>query len=605
MGICDTATGTCICRTGFTGAACERMECGSACNGRGTCESMKNFAIEMDPGAGSTYSYTAMWDSEMMHGCSCDDGFSGYDCSLFDCPSGDDPLTTTDDAGVTQANEVQQVTCTATDGTFTLTFRGFTTGPISYDATSAEVTAAIEALPSISSDYESGVSVGYSGITATACTSGGHAWTVEFLQDFNDLPLLVEDDSNLTPPAAIDPMVIVEVTAGTKEDDVCSNRGICDTKTGSCTCETGYDTGNGLDPAVRGYGQRGDCGYVTQTITSCVGEIQCSGHGTCSGDPTYRCECNSGWTGATCADRLCPQGRPWFAHPTATDEAHLDTDRQECSNRGTCDRTTGLCVCDANFEGSACNLLSCMDPGDGVCNNKGQCLSLEQLAELAEVNGDAAGFSYGQVPNSVQTWDYEMIQGCYCEDGYMGYDCTQRSCAYGDDPLTIGQVNEVQQISCQDAAMDGTFQLTFRQQQTVTISVGDTIADVQAALEALTTITSVTVAQSSPSATGVSICSASGVSFTVEFLYPTSDVPDMTISSVSIDSISLIETLKGTKEYDECSNRGICDRETGDCTCFDGFGASDGQGNDGSIANCGHVEPIVDSEAVERLMGGG
>lgn len=34
------------------------------------------------------------WDSEMQHACICDPGYFGMDCSMRDCPRGDDPLTT-------------------------------------------------------------------------------------------------------------------------------------------------------------------------------------------------------------------------------------------------------------------------------------------------------------------------------------------------------------------------------------------------------------------------------------------------------------------------------------------------------------------------------
>ena len=35
MGICDRATVRCLCRTGFSGEACQRMECPNDCNGQG------------------------------------------------------------------------------------------------------------------------------------------------------------------------------------------------------------------------------------------------------------------------------------------------------------------------------------------------------------------------------------------------------------------------------------------------------------------------------------------------------------------------------------------------------------------------------------------
>lgn len=36
---------------------------------------------------------------------------------------------------------------------------------------------------------------------------------------------------------------------------------------------------------------------------------------------------------------------------------------------------------------------------------------------------------------------------CLCDDGYAGYDCTERVCPTGDDPGTWGQDNEVQLIT--------------------------------------------------------------------------------------------------------------------------------------------------------------
>lgn len=46
-------------------------------------------------------------------------------------------------------------------------------------------------------------------------------------------------------------------------------------------------------------------------------------------------------------------------------------------------------------------------------------------------------------------------------------------------------------------------------------------------------------------------------------------------------------------EAAECSDRGVCDRTDGICTCFAGFGASDGHGHQGTIDDCGYVLPLV------------
>ena len=59
---------------------------------------MKYLASTKDEGAdpaGTTYTYTDVWDATKIFGCYCNDGYYGPDCSLRDCPTGDDPLTGT------------------------------------------------------------------------------------------------------------------------------------------------------------------------------------------------------------------------------------------------------------------------------------------------------------------------------------------------------------------------------------------------------------------------------------------------------------------------------------------------------------------------------
>ena len=152
-----------------------------------------------------------------------------------------------------QYNEQQQLTCAATGGSFTLTFRGFTTDAISYSASSEDIVAALQNLPSLYGAYDTAVSVQFSSSsTQTACTSGGHSWTIEFLQDFGDLPLLVAGVSKLTHStsgvsASVD---VEEAVTGTKESLDCSGRGLCDTDDRLCTCETEFDTSNGYNEEV-------------------------------------------------------------------------------------------------------------------------------------------------------------------------------------------------------------------------------------------------------------------------------------------------------------------------------------------------------------------
>jgi hypothetical protein len=48
-------------------------------------------------------------------------------------------------------------------------------------------------------------------------------------------------------------------------------------------------------------------------------------------------------------------------------------------------------------------------------------------------------------------WDADKIQGCLCDKGWTGYDCSQRRCLWGRDPLdpaTKYARNEVYRITC-------------------------------------------------------------------------------------------------------------------------------------------------------------
>ena len=95
----------------------------------------------------------------------------------------------------------------------------------------------------------------------------------------------------------------------------CSNKGLCDRKTGECECFDGYD-GNAC--------QRASC------------PNSCSGHGTCEtisdlaaaefgniyalwdADITMGCDCDAGYAGADCSSRMCKYGiDPLYTDDTA------------------------------------------------------------------------------------------------------------------------------------------------------------------------------------------------------------------------------------------------------------------------------------------------
>ena len=81
----------------------------------------------------------------------------------------------------------------------------------------------------------------------------------------------------------------------------------------------------------------------------------CSGHGTCN--IRTKCDCydnfgiGMGHESGDCSDRICPYDISWIDKPDKNGEQH---NYAECSSKGICDRSTGLCTCFSGYEGKAC-----------------------------------------------------------------------------------------------------------------------------------------------------------------------------------------------------------------------------------------------------------
>lgn len=106
-----------------------------------------------------------------------------------------------------------------------------------------------------------------------------------------------------------------------------------------------------------------------------------------------------------------------------TDSAHY---YMECSNKGTCDRTSGECKCYDGYDGISCQRASC--PGyPASCSGHGVCKTIKQLA-------------FADNENVYSLWDKDKTMGCECDASYYGPDCSLRQCKYGVDPLYLDDV---------------------------------------------------------------------------------------------------------------------------------------------------------------------
>jgi len=242
----------------------------------------------------------------------------------------------------------------------------------------------------------------------------------------------------------------------------------------------------------------------------------------------------------------------------------------ECSSKGTCDRSSGVCECFDGYDGAACRRMKC----DEDCNGHGTCESMYDISTGAYTG-----------------WDADKIQKCVCDPGYGGDKCEQRSCKKGDDPITLTvagsasfQVNEEQTLTF-STATTGEFTLQYKDWRSRTwetwgLDVATiTAGAVEEALEALpnSAIPDITVSGSvDGSGNGV-------LTITFDSAANAGDQNMLVVGIAGCDAvgcqptysgatgIAVAESTGGTEEWSVCSNRGTCDTDSGLCLCYPGF----------------------------------
>jgi hypothetical protein len=205
-------------------------------------------------------------------------------------------------------------------------------------------------------------------------------------------------------------------------------------------------------------------------------------------------------------------------------------------------------------------------------------------------------------------------------------------CPFGDDPYTLHQENHQRVLKC--TGTSGTFKINFRGETTLEINAFDTKEQFKEKLEAIKTIDSVKITFSDANA--FSVCTAGGTNVVIitflsqtggspwmdQFLRRTVPAPpniylkDVTTLTVDLgqDTVDkhfadptgatdeannpiLFKDINGTKEFNICSDRGLCSYALGTCACFRGYGSSDGAGKEGKLGECGYVEPYITAQS--------
>ncbi|GBG24017.1 Tenascin [Hondaea fermentalgiana] len=133
------------------------------------------------------------------------------------------------------------------------------------------------------------------------------------------------------------------------------------------------------------------------------------------------------YTAPDCSLKTCPSGPAIGGLPYADDNHNQIT---ECSGVGTCDRSTGECACQTGFTGKNCGRRTC--PNN--CNDHGKCLLLKDI--VSQVASADSNFEYDTSALSYDApFDATISAGCFCDEGFMGPDCSLHQCPTSADPM--------------------------------------------------------------------------------------------------------------------------------------------------------------------------
>ena len=249
-GTCDRGSGECTCYDGYAGRNCQRLACPQSCSGHGDCLSIRHLANSLpreggiEPLVPTTFKYES-WDMKNSHGCLCHSSWPvgflsgesqlgewyGPSCNLKRCPSGNDVYTSIDE---TDCNKKSN------NGASTATL--ITVSVTSNVASSSTETTLTHATGSRSLVVGDTVTIsGHTGNAANTAMNQEYA-----VKSVTSTTVVVLTGTGMTAGTYNSGTIIAKFSVasyGNKCHSECSNRGVCDSKIGVCTCFAGF-TGN-------------------------------------------------------------------------------------------------------------------------------------------------------------------------------------------------------------------------------------------------------------------------------------------------------------------------------------------------------------------------
>ncbi|XP_078666293.1 uncharacterized protein LOC144908516 [Branchiostoma floridae x Branchiostoma belcheri] len=142
---------------------------------------------------------------------------------------------------------------------------------------------------------------------------------------------------------------------GCRKQCACENNSPCHHETGQCICHAPYKGSNCSEECPAGtYGQ------ACENKCSCVNGGKCGYHG--------MCDCADGWTGTHCTER-CPPG--YFGRNCMLPCT--------CEHNSTCNPVHGVCTCAEGWQGDTCedDIDECSPNNTNNCHENARCSNTE------------------------------------------------------------------------------------------------------------------------------------------------------------------------------------------------------------------------------------
>jgi hypothetical protein len=399
--------------------------CPNDCSGHGLCRTVREIAVRaynkkfvesvaglnVYSGITSPYEYR-LWDADQNSACVCDVGYSGIDCSLRECPKGDDPLTTTKATcgGLECQDEVQSFSVDGsqiTPGTYYLIVKDFdgvtfktqeiklytdSTNDADWAAhklaNENAVKTALESLPNnVTGSVEvTSKATGYGSGGATA--KDQYRVSVTFVGKSGNVPEMTlgwtgtsnpftrrayvfqpgQPVQSVNLPSDIGPTAYVRIAVYPQDPTLyglekywlseCTEVAVSNSPLGEADVADGVSAALNSIPAIRlSYGKPfiRDSNVVAQFSAT-----PANGYNVRIAFPDKQFGLSEIKV-TTYASSTCSDSDPDMASQTPTPSADVVDGNKEhvtCSNRGLCDYSTGLCACFTGLTGVACDVQS-------------------------------------------------------------------------------------------------------------------------------------------------------------------------------------------------------------------------------------------------------